>query len=65
MDKNKDGVVTLEEFVVACQEVGSALNHALNHHCLQKAFSSQQHLKLVIVLCQFSDLIYLLIVHAG
>lgn len=21
MDKNKDGVVTLEEFVVACQEV--------------------------------------------
>lgn len=22
MDKNKDGVVTLEEFVLACQEVG-------------------------------------------
>lgn len=25
MDKNKDGVVTLEEFVLACQEVGIAL----------------------------------------
>lgn len=24
MDKNKDGVVTLEEFVLACQEVGSS-----------------------------------------
>lgn len=22
MDKNKDGVVTLEEFIIACQEVG-------------------------------------------
>ncbi|KAK3521633.1 hypothetical protein QTP70_014719 [Hemibagrus guttatus] len=29
MDKNKDGVVTLEEFVLACQEVGtSSLQHA-------------------------------------
>lgn len=26
MDKNKDGVVTLEEFVLACQEVGVALH---------------------------------------
>lgn len=25
MDRNKDGVVTLEEFVLACQEVNTAL----------------------------------------
>lgn len=29
MDKNKDGVVTLEEFVLACQEVRS---HYLQFH---------------------------------
>lgn len=27
MDKNKDGVVTLEEFVIACQEVGERNDH--------------------------------------
>lgn len=27
MDKNKDGVVTLEEFVIACQEVGGRNDH--------------------------------------
>lgn len=27
MDKNKDGVVTLEEFIIACQEVGGRKDH--------------------------------------
>lgn len=32
MDKNKDGVVTLEEFILACQEVGtSSLQHPEAH----------------------------------
>lgn len=36
MDKNKDGVVTLEEFVIACQEVGGR-----NDHEFRKAASPQ------------------------
>lgn len=31
MDKNKDGVVTLEEFIIACQEVGETNeNHTIS-----------------------------------
>lgn len=33
MDKNKDGVVTLEEFVIACQEVYVVLHlHSTWHY---------------------------------
>lgn len=33
MDKNKDGVVTLEEFVIACQEVCVVLHlHSTWHY---------------------------------
>lgn len=32
MDKNKDGVVTMEEFVIACQEVSATLYIC---YCLQ------------------------------
>lgn len=28
MDKNKDGVVTLDEFIIACQEVSIMQQHA-------------------------------------
>lgn len=44
MDKNKDGVVTLEEFVLACQEVGAALRLSCplpKNHCLHEALNSQ------------------------
>lgn len=40
MDKNKDGVVTLEEFVIACQEVGGSNDHEFRQRKMQMAASS-------------------------
>lgn len=39
MDKNKDGVVTLEEFVIACQEVGGRNDHEFRQRKMQMAAS--------------------------
>lgn len=35
MDKNKDGVVTLEEFIIACQEVGERKDQKSSRSCFQ------------------------------
>lgn len=39
MDKNKDGVVTLEEFVIACQEVGGRNDQEFRQRKMQMAAS--------------------------
>lgn len=70
MDKNKDGVVTLEEFVLACQEVGVAFLLScplLENCCLYVAFNSQLHLisHWSAVWCLCSPLMYPLIFPAG
>lgn len=36
MDKNKDGVVTLEEFIIACQEV--CIVHVCTHSVYLSSF---------------------------
>lgn len=40
MDKNKDGMMTLEEFIIACQEVSSVLHLWFFHlFCNKNNFS--------------------------
>lgn len=68
MDKNKDGVVTLEEFVVACQEVGVTghlISPLLQNHCLHAVFNSQSHLQLFAVSRLRSTLMYTFIFPTG
>lgn len=45
MDKNKDGVVTLEEFIVACQEVSILLHVFLSNELYFKELKYNMHKK--------------------